>query len=90
MEKKIFIINLKIDGKFIKQDTFSSETTIKQLKNYMLHNLNLLSVNYLIEYKDRDYSKFETFKLKEIILVPGKEVEINLKSLEQYIKGTIR
>jgi hypothetical protein len=83
------LLNISIDLVFNQTMELNKNKTISQFKNIMLHNLKLLPMNYLIEYKDRDYSNYETFKLGELFF--GKsEIDINLKSLDVYVKGIIQ
>ncbi len=63
-----------------------SENTIKDLKSTILQKTGLYSINYLLMYSHRDYTNFDTFKLREIFM-GHKEVQINLKSLDTYKKG---
>lgn len=65
-----------------------SENTIKDLKSTILHQTGLYSINYLLMYSHRDYTNFDSFKLKEIFM-GHKEVQINLKSLDTYKKGNL-
>jgi len=65
-----------------------SENTIKDLKSMILHQTGLYSINYLLMYSHRDYSNFDTFKLREVFM-SHKEVQINLKSLDTYKKGNL-
>jgi len=81
-------INFYLDYEFLFQQELSTYTTILDLKKLILRRLGMYSVNYLIEYNDRDYSKFEIFRLGEIVLnaCSNKEYNINIKNIDTYIK----
>jgi hypothetical protein len=85
-------VNLKLNVHYDKQFKFQislpSSTTIKDLKTLIVQRLGIYSVNYLIEYKDKDYSSFESFTLGEIFIIveQDKEYDINLKDIETYVR----
>jgi len=63
-----------------------SEQTIKDLKQTILHQTGLYSINYLLIYNHQDFTNNDNSKLKDIFM-GHKEVQINLKSLDTYKKG---
>lgn len=81
-------LNIHLDNEYKFQIDTKASITIKDLKNIILQKLGLYSVNYLIEYKERDYSKFESFTLKDVFMFIEKNAEytINLKDIETYVK----
>jgi hypothetical protein len=80
------VIEVFIDEVYRFTCKLKSEGSINDLKKTILHKIGLYSINYLLMYNFRDYTNFESFKLKEVFL-GHKEVQINLKTLDMYKKG---
>lgn len=81
-------LNVYYDKQFKFQISLSSLTTVKDLKTLMVQRLGIYSVNYLIEYKDKDYTNFESFTIGEIFIFveQDREYDINLKDIETYVR----
>jgi hypothetical protein len=81
-------VNILHDNIFKFTTILSTKTTIKDLKNLIVQKLGLYSVNYLIQYNERDYSNLEIFTLGEIFITieKDKEYTINLKDIETYVR----
>jgi hypothetical protein len=65
-----------------------TKMTIAEFKNLIVQKLGLYSVNYLIMYNDRDYSKFDSFAFHQIFipLTLDKDYAINLINIETYVR----
>jgi hypothetical protein len=86
MENNKIELIISVD-KELKSNYFVNDSmTIKELKELILRRLQLYSINYLIQYQDRDYSKFETFKLTELFLNSKGRYEINLQMMDTFVK----
>lgn len=68
------------------EQKFKPTATISDLKNFILRKLNMYSINYIIEFNDRDYSRFDNFKFHEIFLIKRQEYEVKIKNVETYVK----
>jgi hypothetical protein len=82
-----FVISLYIDKAFNCDFEMSCSSTVKELKSRIFGITNMISLNYHLEYKDRNYTDFDTFSLREIFLTKANAIDINLKTIPMYIKG---
>lgn len=80
------IVELYIDDIFKFNHEAMSNESIKDLKNSISKLTEINNKNYVLLYNNRDYTTFETFKLKEIFMF-RKEVKIYIKTLTSTIKG---
>jgi len=80
------IVEVFIDDIFKFNHKAMSNESIKDLKNSILKETDINNKNYVLLYNNRDYTTFDTFKLKEIFMF-RKEVKIYLKTLPSTIKG---
>lgn len=81
-------IDIFVDEVYKYTQKAKSESLLKDLKSNILKQTGLYSINYLLYYSNRDYTKFDNFKLREIFFA-NKAVQINLKSIDTYKKGKL-
>ena len=86
------LINIFIDKKFKFSQIVEQKITISDLKKIILSNTTIYSLNYIMEYQDREISGLEMLSLKQIFTKKKDEYNIYLtliSTLKKYEKQTV-
>ena len=86
------LINIFIDKEFKFSQIVDPKITISDLKKIILSNTTIYSLNYIMEYQDREISGLEMLSLKQIFTKKKDEYNIYLtliSTLKKYEKQTV-
>ena len=86
------LINIFIDKEFKFSQIVDPKITISDLKKIILTNTAIYSLNYIMEYQDREISGLEMLSLKQIFTKKKDEYNIYLtliSTLKKYEKQTV-
>ena len=86
------LINIFIDKEFKFSQIVDPKITISDLKKIILSNTTIYSLNYIMEYQDREISGLEMLSLKQILTKKKDEYNIYLtliSTLKKYEKQTV-
>ena len=82
------LINIFIDKEFKFSQIVDPKITISDLKKIILSNTTIYSLNYIMEYQDREISGLEMLSLKQIFTKKKDEYKNGKLRFEgEYING---